>query len=92
MDDSCVVHYLQHTKDALFRLPTSVAVIEDRITLLLLSSKCGLKLQLGYPSIWMPFSLWNEQNCKTQLWVLLSVTRSGDFLDFGQLFKAFGNN
>ena len=21
-----------------------------------------------------------------------SVTRSGDFLDFGQLFKAFGNN
>ena len=51
MDDSCVVHYLQHTKDALFRLPTSVAVIEDRITLLLLSSKCGLKLQLGYPSI-----------------------------------------
>ena len=21
-----------------------------------------------------------------------SVTRSGDFMDFGQLFKAFGNN
>ena len=30
------------------------------------------------------------------LWFLMgssiSVTRSGDFLDFGQLFKAFGNN
>ena len=23
---------------------------------------------------------------------ITSVTRSGDFLDFGQLFKAFGNN
>ena len=25
-------------------------------------------------------------------WVSSSVTRSGDLLDFGQLFKAFGNN
>ena len=24
--------------------------------------------------------------------ILASVTRSGNFLDFGQLFKAFGNN
>ena len=23
---------------------------------------------------------------------VISVTRSGDFVDFGQLFKAFGNN
>ena len=27
---------------------------------------------------------------KLRLWS--SVTRSGDFLDFGQLFNAFGNN
>ena len=24
--------------------------------------------------------------------LVISVTRSGDFLDFGQFFKAFGNN
>ena len=26
------------------------------------------------------------------LWVGISVTRLGDLLDFGQVFKAFGNN
>ena len=25
-------------------------------------------------------------------WIAVSVTRLGDLLDFGQLFKAFGNN
>ena len=28
----------------------------------------------------------------TCLYVISSVTRLGDLLDFGQLFKAFGNN
>ena len=27
-----------------------------------------------------------------ELWPIFSVTRFGDLLDFGQLFKAFGNN
>ena len=26
------------------------------------------------------------------IWFKVSVTRLGDLLDFGQLFKAFGNN
>ena len=27
-----------------------------------------------------------------RFWLNTSVTRLGDFLDFGQIFKAFGNN
>ena len=27
-----------------------------------------------------------------QMWITISVTRLGDLLDFGQLFKAFANN
>ena len=36
------------------------------------------------------------QSFLTFIWVVIlaptSATRLGDFLDFGQLFKAFGNN
>ena len=33
-----------------------------------------------------------EQDGQTNLAVTTSVTRYGDFLHFGRLFKAFGNN
>ena len=36
-------------------------------------------------------SLWFEQGAKPML-AVNNVTRFGNFLDFGQLFKAYGNN
>ena len=38
---------------------------------------------------------WNHTNFERQYaapWAVSSVTRLGDLLDFGQVFKAFGNN
>ena len=35
---------------------------------------------------------WSGNVIVTQLDVMASVTRSGNLLDFEQLFKAFGNN
>ena len=38
------------------------------------------------------YVLWNKLDfCIGNFWVVLSVTRLGDLLDFGQVFKAFGN-
>ena len=34
----------------------------------------------------------NKYTIRVLLTKVTSVTRSGDLLDFGQLFKAFGNN
>ena len=42
------------------------------------------KLSEHLVSLWT--TLWSKMS------ILASVTRSGDFLDFGQRFKAFGNN
>ena len=33
-----------------------------------------------------------KENKLRQVWSPDSVTRMGDLLDFGQIFKAFGNN
>ena len=40
----------------------------------------------------MLVSLYNNVRSKSKNWAATSVTRFGDLLDFGQLFKAFGNN
>ena len=41
-------------------------------------------------------NLWPQSTTKQKFillqWVMTSVTRLGNLLDFGQLFKAFGNN
>ena len=52
------------------------------------SSKTGEKWEM-----WM--LMWRKEVVKIQIldvFLMSSVTRLGDLLDFGQLFKAFGNN
>ena len=38
------------------------------------------------------YGLYTDLVCQNGWSIRISVTRSGDLLDFGQLFKAFGNN
>ena len=40
--------------------------------------------------LWL--AIGNIKKNKRQTWYTNSVTRLGDLLDFGQIFKAFGNN
>ena len=38
-------------------------------------------------------SRWKDDKAKSfSFWIVDSETRLGDLMDFGQLFKAFGNN
>ena len=50
-------------------------------------SSCFILVLQSYPTLKFVYDI-----ASWSLWIPTSVTRLGDLLDFGQLFKAFGNN
>ena len=71
---------------------TSANCATDRLIKELFSSKrCETILVQEKHNIMMQ-QMYGEITPMFDYWVQTSVTRLGDILNFGQLFKAFGNN